>query len=301
MTFPRITIVITNLNDARYLERAICSVIDQDYPQLELLVVDGGSKDTSPSIIRRYGRQIAWSTSLPDAGPASAINLALTHASGDIVGLLPSDDLYLPGALHAVGERMTAADRPRWLAGSVMRYGAADQELAQLTASLPTDLPTFLLGDVEFLPRPGVFYRRSVLESRGGLDAGLEYRFLHELNCRLLMSGLVPALLRTPVAAQRCRPRHQDFEALCQRGLEQARIAQHYSEALPLRYRYWLWQQCQQRRHMLERAAREAADSPARRTMWQRLLSQKSTLTSELARATLTPAPAGASVGESAA
>src|ERR1044071_1018124 len=94
----RVSIVSVNLNQGAYLEQAMRSVLDQNYPELEYIVMDGGSTDESVSIIRKYAARLAYWTSEPDRGQSHAINKGLARATGEVVGWLNADDFYLPGA-----------------------------------------------------------------------------------------------------------------------------------------------------------------------------------------------------------
>src|SRR5689334_14364587 len=97
----KLSIVTPSFNQAQYLEETIKSVLDQAYPDLEYIVIDGGSRDNSVEIIKRYETHLAYWISEPDRGQTHAINKGLARATGDIVAYINSDDVYMPGAFEA--------------------------------------------------------------------------------------------------------------------------------------------------------------------------------------------------------
>ncbi len=99
--FSRISVVMPSYNQARFLERAILSVLNQDYPNLQFIVMDGGSSDGTLEILRKYDRYLTW-RSEPDRGQSHALNKAIRIADGELMGWLNSDDVYFPGALRNV-------------------------------------------------------------------------------------------------------------------------------------------------------------------------------------------------------
>src|SRR4030067_2568795 len=101
-TYPKISIVIPSYNQAQFLEKTILSILNQNYPNLEVIIIDGGSKDESIGIIKRYERYLAFWVSEQDNGQAHAINKGFKIASGDIVAWQNSDDIYLPDTFHKV-------------------------------------------------------------------------------------------------------------------------------------------------------------------------------------------------------
>jgi hypothetical protein len=101
--WPTISLVTPSYNQAEYLEHALRSVLEQEYPNLEYIVMDGGSDDGSPSIIERYGSDLAYWQSGPDQGMYDALNRGIARSTGEIMGWLNSDDLHFPWTLHVVG------------------------------------------------------------------------------------------------------------------------------------------------------------------------------------------------------
>lgn len=126
--WPRITIVTPSYQQAAFLEETLRSVLLQNYPNLEYIVIDGGSKDGSAEIIARYAPHLAYSQSQPDSGQADAINQGFARATGDILGWINSDDFLLPGALYAVA-RAFRSQSPDIVYGDALNYHEEDGSL----------------------------------------------------------------------------------------------------------------------------------------------------------------------------
>src|SRR5665811_220931 len=110
---PRITIITPTLNQGRFIETTIQSVLAQGYPNLEYIIMDGGSTDNTLDILQRYAGQLRW-ISQKDSGQADALNTALKQASGEVIAYLNSDDQYSPGALLAVGQFFVDHPQAAW-------------------------------------------------------------------------------------------------------------------------------------------------------------------------------------------
>lgn len=172
---PPITIVTPSFEQAAFLPRTLDSVLGQDYPNLEYLIMDGGSEDGSVEILERYRRrhpEIIDYVSEPDGGQADAVNKGLARARGAIIGWLNSDDLYRPGALEAVADAF--ADHPEhgWLYGRADYIDHDDDLLRPYPTRAAFDWET--LAHNCYICQPAAFWMPARLGDRGGAQAGLE-------------------------------------------------------------------------------------------------------------------------------
>ncbi len=158
---PLVSIITPSYNQARFLEATLRSVLEQDYPRIEYLVVDGASTDDSVEIIRRYADRLAWWVSEKDSGQSEAINKGFQRARGEIVGWLNSDDVYLPGAVSAAVEAFRLNPTAGLVYGDALAIDADGRQFNLMRArqySMP-DLLAF-----KIICQPAAFMRRSVLQ-----------------------------------------------------------------------------------------------------------------------------------------
>jgi GT2 family glycosyltransferase len=201
---PLVSIVTPSYNQGRYLEEAMLSVLDQDHPNLEYLVADGGSTDGSVEIIRRHADRLAWWTSGPDGGQAAALNNAFGRARGEYVGWLCSDDTLLPGAISRL---VAALERDREL---VLAYGDAiyTDELSTRKDPAPSGAwdPARMVREAQ-VPnqQPATLYTRRGWEAAGPLDEDAWYYLDFQLCVRLAGAG-AGVHLREPLATYRIHP-----------------------------------------------------------------------------------------------
>lgn len=169
---PKISIVTAVLNRARSIERTIASVREQGYPNVEHVVVDGGSTDGTVEILERT-EGIRW-VSGPDEGLADAMNKGIAMATGDWIGWLNSDDYYLPGALSAVGAAVESHPDARWVVGRCRIIDADDREIrTAITAYKNWLLRHYsfrLYLTQNFVSCPSTFVRKDAYEAAGPLD-----------------------------------------------------------------------------------------------------------------------------------
>lgn len=182
----RISVITITLNSARYLDEAIRSVLSQEWPDLEYLIVDGGSRDGTLDIIRAHAAgdsRIRW-ISEPDEGIADAFNKGLAMAAGELIGILNSDDTYAPGALQAVAEAYRAEPECDVFHGDLLRYEG--------------ERPVFVLKPAPVGPgiwhrmplnHPATFVTRRAYRAVGGFDPRLRLAMDYDLVLRLYLGG----------------------------------------------------------------------------------------------------------------
>jgi glycosyltransferase involved in cell wall biosynthesis len=169
---PKISIITCSFQQAKFLERTILSVIDQNYPHLEYIVLDGGSTDGSVEIIRKYERHLAFWTTEKDGGQSAAINRGLKMATGDIVGWLNSDDTLAAKSLGRIGNFYATRPRAELLYGHTWQIDEHDRVLRRLV-SVPTSASELIFFNRNIICQPGTTWRRRLHEQLGYLDESL--------------------------------------------------------------------------------------------------------------------------------
>jgi glycosyltransferase involved in cell wall biosynthesis len=184
LDFPRITVITPSYNQASYLEKTILSVLDQHYPNLEYIIMDGGSTDSSIEIIQKYAQKITYWESIKDEGQSHAINKGLAMSTGEIVTWLNSDDCYTPNTLHQVAHYFKTNDCD-FLYGSTLLYGNKIKNKIQSAPKDHVNLRT--LAHIPF-PQPSTFFKKQIISETGPLDQSLHYGMDYDLVARVALN-----------------------------------------------------------------------------------------------------------------
>lgn len=180
---PLVSIVTPSFNQAQYLESTIQSVVEQDYPNIEYIVVDGGSTDGTLEIIKRYEEQLAQWISEPDLGQADAINKGFGMAQGEVLAWLNSDDTYLPGAVSGAVTYLNERPEIGMVYGNAYYVDAEGRRVARYPAG-PTDY-TGLRRGVNTIPQQAMFFRAKLWDMVGPLDPSFYYAMDYDLWVRI--------------------------------------------------------------------------------------------------------------------
>lgn len=196
-SLPLVSIITPSFNHAHFIRSTIESIISQNYPNLELIVIDGGSTDETVSILREYQDKLTW-ISEPDNGQTDAINKGMRLAKGDIIAYLNSDDTYEPGSLGKVVETFSQNPDVDLIYGD-FNYVDVDGKLVSHRYSIDFDYGIFRY-DHCFICQPSSFWRRSVNETIGLFKEDLFYYMDYDFYLRAAAAGLRFHHIHQPLA-----------------------------------------------------------------------------------------------------
>ncbi len=184
--FPRISVVTPSYNQGAYIEDTILSVIGQGYPNLEYIIIDGGSTDNTRDVIRKYERHLAYWVSEKDSGQASAINKGFAAATGDVLCWLNSDDMHLPGTLNYVANMLDVAKAEIVMGNCIhIKEGTGVARGSDIVA----DHSRHDILWCGYVLQPSSFWTRKAWEAAGPLDEGLHYGLDWDWYVRAKLSG----------------------------------------------------------------------------------------------------------------
>jgi glycosyltransferase involved in cell wall biosynthesis len=185
---PKISIITPSYNQGRYIGQTVQSVLSQGYPDMEYIVIDGGSTDGTIPILEANEQHLQWISAV-DNGQSDAINKGLRMASGEVMGFLNSDDLYAPGALLAVGEYFLINPEAQWVTGRCRIINAEGREIRKLITLYKLFWLRVnwqpVLQVLNYISQPATFWRRAAMECTGYLDEDLHYAMEYDYWLRL--------------------------------------------------------------------------------------------------------------------
>ena len=194
-SLPLVSIVTPSFNQARYLEATIQSVLSQNYPRLEYIIVDGGSIDGSVDIIKRYESKLVWWVSEKDKGQTDAINKGFAHAKGDFLAWLNSDDTYEPNTLSSALKFLQTHPEVGLVYGDA-NYVNEDGRVIGRFPAAQTDLIRLRRGYVH-IPQQAAFFRTDLWRAVGPLDPSFYFAMDYDLWVRLAMHSQVKYIPQT--------------------------------------------------------------------------------------------------------
>ena len=195
-------IVTPSYNTGKHIGAALRSVLEQDWPQVDYIVMDGGSTDGTVDVLKSFGPRLRW-VSERDRGQADAINRGFARTRGEVLGWLNSDDAYAPGALRAAAEFLAAHPDVAMVYGDADLIDAAGNPIARCAHVEPVFSRRRLLHYSDFIVQPAAFFRRSAFEAVGGLDPGLNWAMDYDLWLKFADAGFKAAYLPRVLANYR--------------------------------------------------------------------------------------------------
>lgn len=194
---PKISIVVPSYNQGRYIGATLQSIIDQQYQNLELIVVDGGSTDNTLTVIKKYEANFFWWISEPDAGQTAAINKGFVRSTGEIMAWINSDDLLAPGALHCIANYFAKHPETQVVYGDRIVINEEGLEIGRWI--LPSH-SSRVLKWADFIPQETLYWTRKAWNLIGGrLDEtfhfAMDWDFLLRLSAMRVEIHHLPAFL----------------------------------------------------------------------------------------------------------
>ncbi len=202
--YPKITVITPSFNQGEFIEETIKSVLGQNYPNLEYIIMDGGSTDDTLKILKKYQDKIKW-FSEKDKGQTDAINKGLKIATGDILCYLNSDDCFTENSLFEVARFFDKSPDAFVVTGDCIIVDEKGQEInkaIRIYKKIYQFLPfsSYLLRIVNFINQPSTFWRKEVFKRVGFFDEKLRYNMDYEYWLRILQAGFKFYYLNKPLS-----------------------------------------------------------------------------------------------------
>jgi glycosyltransferase involved in cell wall biosynthesis len=229
---PKISVVTPSYNQAAFLDRTILSIVSQNYPNLEYIVMDGGSTDGSIEIIKKYAKYITYWTSAPDHGQADAIANGFEKATGDIFCWINSDDMLMPDALQYVADRFLRNPQRQWLVGSTV---VVDEEdiIFGYRKSFPLWTSRIVFSSGQGTAQPGCFWQKELYKKVGGINRDRQFCMDYELFAKFICVAK-PMWTAKVLGVFRLQPESKTSKMDEVRVQENRLVREMYKESIPV-------------------------------------------------------------------
>lgn len=226
--YPKISVVMPSYNQGQFIEDAILSVLGQGYPDLELIVMDGGSTDGTVEVLKKYSRRLTYWQSAKDKGQADAINQGMARSTGKIVCWLNSDDMYLPGALLDIGRRFAENRNFRLVYGAAVTIFQNDPVL-NASEQVPLPFDAARLTYFDYIIQPSSFWTRELWDAVGGLE--IDQHYVLDWAFYIKASKLTPfEYVPKFYSVYRRHPQHKSGQGKVERRQEILGVVRKYAE-----------------------------------------------------------------------
>jgi glycosyltransferase involved in cell wall biosynthesis len=240
MPAPRLSIITPSFQQAAYLDQTIDSVLSQNYPDLEYIIVDGGSTDGSVDVIKKYERHLTWWVSEKDRGQSHALNKGFARATGHLHAYINSDDYYHPGTFARAADLLQAGQaappsgtpQAALIVGNVVNFGAGEPTTTRYDHPRHDERLRWLWENP--IHQPGTFWTADLTRRFGPFDESLRYTFDFDFFARLRFWGdVVPQPVDEPFAYFRCHPASKTMTQWAKFELEFAQVRTRITRAFP--------------------------------------------------------------------
>ncbi|PIY69228.1 glycosyltransferase [Candidatus Roizmanbacteria bacterium CG_4_10_14_0_8_um_filter_39_9] len=227
----KISIITPSFNQGKFIEQTIQSVLSQNYPDLEYIIMDGGSTDETVSILKKYEGKLKW-FSEKDKGQSGAINKGLKMITGDIIAWINSDDYYLPGTLTNIAELFEKNKNIQWITGDYIVVDAKGKEIhafVRLYKKLVSYFSSFAaLSFANYINQPSTFWKKELQDKAGRINESYRYCMDYDLWLRF-MKVSAPYIIHTPLSAFRIHATSKGGSEYGKQFEEELEVVQKYT------------------------------------------------------------------------